>query len=71
MLCTVICLIYHVTYDFLILQEKNVLPHEKKDDQKTVDTPLIKAIEGVTDLKTYLAARFSLKHGMKPHELVF
>jgi len=52
-------------------EEKNVLPHEKKDDQKTVDTPLIKAIEGVTDLKTYLAARFSLKHGMKPHELVF
>ncbi|GMP71401.1 hypothetical protein CsSME_00029826 [Camellia sinensis var. sinensis] len=52
-------------------EEKNVLPQEKKDDQKTVDAPLIKAIEAVPDLKTYLAARFSLKAGMKPHELVF
>ncbi|XP_059434735.1 large ribosomal subunit protein eL6z-like [Corylus avellana] len=52
-------------------EEKNVLPQEKKDDQKTVDTPLIKFIEGVADLKAYLAARFSLKSGMKPHELKF
>lgn len=55
----------------LQMQEKNVLPQEKKDDQKLVDTPLIKAIEGVPDLKSYLAARFSLKANMKPHELVF
>lgn len=48
-----------------------MLPQEKKDDQKAVDTPLIKSIEGVPDLKTYLGARFSLKAGMKPHELVF
>ncbi|CAK9140356.1 unnamed protein product [Ilex paraguariensis] len=52
-------------------EDKNVLPSEKKDDQKTADAPLIKSIEGVQDLKTYLAARFSLKAGMKPHELVF
>lgn len=52
-------------------EEKSVLPQEKKDDQKAVDTPLIKSIEGVPDLKTYLGARFSLKAGMKPHELVF
>ncbi|KAK9282848.1 hypothetical protein L1049_011071 [Liquidambar formosana] len=52
-------------------EEKSSLPQEKKDDQKSVDTPLIKSIEGVPDLKTYLAARFSLKAGMKPHELVF
>ena len=48
-----------------------MLPQEKKDDQKTVDTTLLKAIESVPDLKTYLGARFSLKAGMKPHELVF
>lgn len=54
-----------------VMQEKNVLPREKKDDQKSVDAALIKSIEGVPDLKTYLAARFSLKAGMKPHELVF
>ncbi|KAB1215920.1 60S ribosomal protein L6 [Morella rubra] len=52
-------------------EEKNVLPQEKKDDQKAVDTQLIKAIEGVADLKAYMAARFSLKAGMKPHELKF
>ncbi|KAK4760049.1 hypothetical protein SAY87_023180 [Trapa incisa] len=50
---------------------ENILPQEKKDDQKSVDAALIKSIEGVCDLKTYLGARFSLKSGMKPHELVF
>jgi large subunit ribosomal protein L6e len=53
------------------LKEKKALPQEKKDGQKLVDSPLIKAIEGVPDLQSYLAARFSLKSGMKPHELVF
>ncbi|KAI4333172.1 hypothetical protein L6164_018010 [Bauhinia variegata] len=52
-------------------EEKNVLPQEKKDDQKSVDAALIKAIESVPDLKTYLGARFSLKAGQKPHELAF
>ncbi|KAG9145906.1 hypothetical protein Leryth_019576 [Lithospermum erythrorhizon] len=52
-------------------EEKNVLPAEKKDDQKAVDASLIKAIESVPELKAYLGARFSLKSGMKPHELVF
>lgn len=48
-----------------------MLPQEKKDDQKTVDAGLLKAIDSVPDLKTYLGARFSLKAGVKPHELVF
>ncbi|MED6133593.1 60S ribosomal protein L6B [Stylosanthes scabra] len=52
-------------------EEKKVLPQEKKDDQKTVDSALIKAIESVPDLKSYIGARFSLKQGVKPHELVF
>nr|XP_012571873.1 60S ribosomal protein L6-2-like isoform X1 [Cicer arietinum] len=52
-------------------EDKKVLPQEKKDDQKTVDSSLLKAIETVPDLKTYLGARFSLKSGVKPHELVF
>ncbi|KAH7544836.1 large ribosomal subunit protein eL6x [Ziziphus jujuba] len=52
-------------------EEKKVLPQGKKDDQKTVDTALLKSIEGVPELKAYLAARFSLKAGMKPHELKF
>ncbi|RWW66237.1 hypothetical protein BHE74_00026422 [Ensete ventricosum] len=40
--------------------ETKALPQEKKDDQKAVDSPLIKAIEAVPDLKAYLGARFSL-----------
>uniref|UniRef100_A0A1D1XIP6 60S ribosomal protein L6 n=1 Tax=Anthurium amnicola TaxID=1678845 RepID=A0A1D1XIP6_9ARAE len=52
-------------------QEAKGLPQEKKDDQKAVDAPVIKAIESVPDLRAYLAARFSLRAGMKPHELVF
>ncbi|TVU29457.1 hypothetical protein EJB05_21023, partial [Eragrostis curvula] len=47
------------------------LPDFKKDDQKAVDAALIKAIESVPDLKTYLGARFSLRDGDKPHEMVF
>ncbi|XP_038896966.1 60S ribosomal protein L6-1-like [Benincasa hispida] len=52
-------------------EEKSGLPADKKDDQRAVDTPLIKSIEAVPELKAYLGARFSLKAGMKPHELVF
>ncbi|KAK9051607.1 hypothetical protein SSX86_028234 [Deinandra increscens subsp. villosa] len=52
-------------------EEKNTLPQDKKDDQKSVDAALLKSIEAVPDLKSYLGARFSLKAGMKPHELVF
>ncbi|MBA0601321.1 60S ribosomal protein L6 [Gossypium raimondii] len=52
-------------------EDKKTLPDEKKEDQKAVDASLIKSIEGVVNLKAYLAARFSLKSGMKPHELVF
>ncbi|KAK0588439.1 hypothetical protein LWI29_000965 [Acer saccharum] len=50
--------------------EEKSLPQEK-DNQKAVDTPLIKSIEAVLELKAYLGSRFSLRPGMKPHELVF
>ncbi|KAI3697367.1 hypothetical protein L6452_30340 [Arctium lappa] len=52
-------------------EEKNTLPQDKKDDQKTLDAALLTSMEAVPDLKSYLGARFSLKAGMKPHELVF
>lgn len=51
--------------------EGNTLPEEKKEDQKAIDAKLIPIIEAVPELKAYLAARFSLKSGVKPHELVF
>ncbi|TQE10877.1 hypothetical protein C1H46_003450 [Malus baccata] len=56
---------------FEFFSEKSVIPQGRKDEQKSVDASLIKSIEAVPDLKTYLAARFSLKAGMKPHELVY
>ncbi|KAM1064601.1 hypothetical protein EV1_028346 [Malus domestica] len=52
-------------------EDKNVIPQVRKEDQKAVDTPLIECIDTIADMKEYLAARFSLKQGMKPHELVF
>lgn len=52
-------------------EEKKALPQEKKDDQKAVDAQLLKAIEAVPELKSYLSARFTLTAGMKPHELKF
>ncbi|KAG9443149.1 hypothetical protein H6P81_019003 [Aristolochia fimbriata] len=52
-------------------EESKGIPQLKKDDQKAVDAQLLKSIEAVPELKAYLAARFSLRSGMKPHELVF
>ena len=69
---------YVILNNFLIvfvfpsmIQGKKALPQEKKDDQKAVDSQLLKAIEAVPDMKSYLSARFTLKDGMKPHELKF
>ncbi|KAM1263636.1 hypothetical protein ACFX2G_029234 [Malus domestica] len=53
------------------MEDKNVIPQVRKEDQKAVDTPLIECINTIADMKEYLAARFSLKQGMKLHELVF
>ncbi|KAF5756700.1 putative 60S ribosomal protein L6E [Helianthus annuus] len=57
--------------EFFEAEKENTLPQEKKDDQKSVDTAWTQSIEAVPDLKSFLGARFSLKAGMKPHELVF
>jgi large subunit ribosomal protein L6e len=52
-------------------EEKKTLPTEKKEDQKVLDVEVLKAVESVPEMKQYLAARFGLRSGMKPHELVF
>jgi large subunit ribosomal protein L6e len=65
---------YHLcsnTHPAFNLQAAKSLPDFKKDDQKAVDAALMKAIDAVPDLKTYLGARFSLRDGDKPHEMVF
>jgi len=49
-----------------------VVSDERKADQQTVDTPLLKAIEAVDDMcKGYLAAKFSLSASDKPHLMKF
>eukprot|EP00249_Psilotum_nudum_P028881 c38863_g1_i1 orf=326-1009(-) len=52
-------------------EEEKVLPEEKKEDQKAIDAKLIPIVESIPDMKAYLSARFSLKSGVKPHELIF
>ena len=46
---------------------KAVVSDERKADQKAVDA----AIKLSDDMKAYLASRFSLKKGDRPHEMVF
>ncbi|KAL5699492.1 60S ribosomal protein L6 [Ranunculus cassubicifolius] len=60
-----------VGLDISKYDDSKYFAEEKKDDQKTVDAALLKTIEAIPDLKTYLATKFSLKSGMKPHELLF
>eukprot|EP00245_Coleochaete_scutata_P007258 TRINITY_DN22414_c0_g1_i1.p1 TRINITY_DN22414_c0_g1~~TRINITY_DN22414_c0_g1_i1.p1 ORF type:complete len:274 (+),score=98.65 TRINITY_DN22414_c0_g1_i1:32-853(+) len=52
-------------------EEKKEVSPQRIEDQKAVDGKLVAAIEKVSYLKSYIASRFSLKSGMKPHELVF
>merc|ERR1712043_78060 len=47
------------------------LSDEKKADQKTVDSALMKEIESVDLLKDYLHARFSLTKNDRPHKMKF
>ncbi|KAJ1460149.1 ribosomal protein L6e-domain-containing protein [Pelagophyceae sp. CCMP2097] len=44
---------------------------EKKADQAALDAKLLPLIEKTPMLKAYLCALFTLKKGMKPHEMVF
>eukprot|EP00238_Polyblepharides_amylifera_P013727 CAMPEP_0196598206 /NCGR_PEP_ID=MMETSP1081-20130531/94188_1 /TAXON_ID=36882 /ORGANISM="Pyramimonas amylifera, Strain CCMP720" /LENGTH=224 /DNA_ID=CAMNT_0041923873 /DNA_START=412 /DNA_END=1086 /DNA_ORIENTATION=+ len=56
---------------FEAAEPKKELSAEKIADQKAIDASLAPLIKAVPDLKNYLAARFSLKCGMKPHEMKF
>ncbi|KAH0850824.1 hypothetical protein HID58_095219 [Brassica napus] len=49
-------------FDDKYFGKEKVFPQGKKDDQKAVDGALIKAIESVPELKTYLGARIKADH---------
>jgi large subunit ribosomal protein L6e len=52
-------------------EEKKELSADKIADQKAIDAALIPVIAKVPELKSYLASRFSLKSGVKVHDLKF
>ena len=44
---------------------------DKKNLQKNVDTKIIEAVKATPLLKNYLANRFALKNGDRPHSMVY
>ena len=44
---------------------------QRKADQEALDKAMMKAIKAEDMLEAYLKAKFSLKNGDKPHEMVF
>jgi large subunit ribosomal protein L6e len=41
------------------------------EDQKSVDKPILAAIKKTEMMDSYLSSTFSLRHGQRPHEMVF
>jgi large subunit ribosomal protein L6e len=56
---------------FTTAEAKKELSADRIADQKAIDAKLMPIIAKTADLKSYLGARFSLKSGMKPHEMQF
>ena len=52
-------------------KQKKAPAASRVEDQKTVDKSLITAIKAVPELKSYLAASFSLSKGDRPHLMKF
>mmetsp|Transcript_50377 Transcript_50377/g.58805 ORF Transcript_50377/g.58805 Transcript_50377/m.58805 type:complete len:176 (-) Transcript_50377:230-757(-) len=48
-----------------------VVSDKRKEDQKKIDSVLMKNVESVPLLKEYLGSKFSLRQGDKPHKMVF
>ena len=48
-----------------------VVSDQRKADQSTVDSALLKVVSKQTMLKQYLNAKFSLNNSDKPHEMKF
>lgn len=48
-----------------------IVSETRKADQKKIDSALMKSIEGVPLLDSYLKAKFSLKNNDKPHKMIF
>lgn len=51
--------------------QKKQVSSDRAEDQKKVDKALLAAIKKVPDMSQYLSSNFSLRHGDRPHEMVF
>lgn len=52
-------------------KEKKSVDASRVEDQKTVDKAVLQAIKATPDLRSYLAASFSLSKGDRPHLMKF
>ena len=58
--------------EFFAAEKKTVeIAQGRKDDQKAVDSALLKNVTKVPALRAYLNAKFSLRNGDAPHEMAF
>jgi large subunit ribosomal protein L6e len=57
--------------EFFESNRKEPIDAEMVAAQKAFDVDVVKAVEGVEHLKSYLSSRFSLKRGQYPHALKF
>jgi len=53
------------------IEFQTTFPPKKKEDQRVLDVEALKALEFVPEMKQCLAARFSLRLGMRPHGVSF
>lgn len=51
--------------------QKKEVGKDRAEDQKKVDKALLSSIKKEPMLQSYLASTFSLRHGDRPHEMVF
>jgi len=51
--------------------EKKPVDKSRVEDQKAVDKAIIAAVKKTEMLESYLSSSFSLRHGQRPHEMVF
>ncbi|CAM9722060.1 unnamed protein product, partial [Discosporangium mesarthrocarpum] len=56
---------------FAQVSKGSVVSDKRKEDQKVVDAQLTAKIEAAPLLKEYLAAKFTLRNGDRPHEMKF
>jgi large subunit ribosomal protein L6e len=58
-------------WGWLMRAQKKPVDKSRVEDQKAVDKAIIAAVKKTEMLESYLSSSFSLRHGQRPHEMVF